>query len=238
MNKVEFYNAVVNVYNETGQGVPAFLNVSQSVINGLIQEGYLKKVTIPFNHLPDDTTICLTKGYCVEEDMVDNPKSTLPLAYLRLYKGLEQGLENMTGYTNQKLVKDPEFMVGYSEWLTKNHSKLTEKIELLDENMKFQSLTPEEKEYLISKDWYKMNKSVEDCLDQMYDRDRNLREQMGLYKQLITLYEKTDSNKVEGAKTDMTKVQNELKMRESIRDFLNECKNKKTTKVQKYYPQD
>jgi hypothetical protein len=30
MNKVEFYNSVVNVYNETGQGVPGFLRMKMS----------------------------------------------------------------------------------------------------------------------------------------------------------------------------------------------------------------
>lgn len=239
MTKVEFYNSVVKVYNETGQGVPGFLRMKMNprIIDSLIEEGYLKSVTIPFNHLPDDESICLTKGYCVEEDMLD--RSTLPLSYVRLYKGLEQGLQTLTGMTNEKLVTNPEFMTGYAEWLNKNHSKLTEKIELLDENMKFQPLTTEEMEYLQSRDWFKQNKSVGDCIDNMYEKTSNLRESLGLYKQLLKLYESstTHSNKIEKTLEERNDVEKELKMRETIHDFLSECKNKKT-KIQEYIIMD
>ena len=56
-------------------------------------------------------------------------------------------------------------MTGYSEWLTKNHSKLTEKIELLDENMKFQSLTPEEKQDLLEEIVVNLEKAQEAMRD-------------------------------------------------------------------------
>jgi len=236
MNKTEFYNSVVEVYNKTGQGVPGFLRfkMDNRVIDQLIEEGFLKEVTIRFNHLPDDSTICLAKGYCVEEDMLD--RDTTPLAYLRLYKGLEQGLEHITGMTNEKLVQSPDFMLGYTEWLKNNHTKLTEVINPVDEEMIFHPLSPEEREYLISRDWYKSNEKIEKAIDQMRDKTGRLREEISLHRQMISLCEGRESHKDSYDKSVVGKAEaeKELKIRERISDFLNTCKNK-STKIQEFY---
>jgi len=236
MNKTEFYNSVVEVYNKTGQGVPGFLRskMDNRVIDQLIEEGFLKEVTIPFNHLPNETNICLTKGYCVEEDMLN--RDITPLSYLRLYKGLEQGLEHITGVGNDKLVQNPDFMVGYAEWLKKNHEKLTEVINPVDEEMIFHPLSPEEKEYLISRDWYISNEKIERIIDLMRDKTGRLREEISLHKQMINLCEGRESYKdnYDRSVVGKAEAENELKIRERISDFLNTCKNK-SIKIKEFY---
>lgn len=136
MNKSEFYNSVVNVYNETGQGVPELIKFNlpnPNIVDELISEGFLKVVVTPYNHLPDDRTLCLTKGYCVEEE--DDGNWIGPLSYVRFYRNIEQSsLSVRVGMDNESLSKNPEFLKGYSEWLGKNHIKLTEKIESMTES--------------------------------------------------------------------------------------------------------
>ena len=134
MTRVEFYNAAVSVYEETGQGVPGFsrIHMPDGIIEGLIKEGLLKSVITRYSHLPDDETLCITKGYCVEEDI--NKSDLSALHYLRLYKGIEQELSGVGFPDNAKLIQDPGFMKGYSEWLTKNHAKLIEPVERLVED--------------------------------------------------------------------------------------------------------
>ena len=234
MNKFEQYKQLkTELLGEISEIVNRF-KMDNRVIDQLIEEGFLKEVTIRFNHLPDDSTICLAKGYCVEEDMLD--RDTTPLAYLRLYKGLEQGLEHITGMTNEKLVQSPDFMSGYTEWLKKNHEKLTQVINPVDEEMAFHPLNLEEREYLISRDWYKSNLKIDKAIDEMRDKTGRLREEISLHRQMINLCEGRPSHKDNYDKSVVGKAEaeKELKIRERISDFLNTCKNK-STKIQEFY---
>lgn len=100
------------MYKKTGQGVPYKLFEMKGlghVMESIIQKGIAKKVTIPFGHLPDDITLCLTGVYCVEDCMKNG--SMIELSYIRTYLKTGDGL-NMSG--------DP----GYEAWVKQNEADI------------------------------------------------------------------------------------------------------------------
>lgn len=237
MTKSEFYNSVVKVYAETGQGVPGFLRgraVSERDLNSLIEEGLLKIVTISFAHLPDDETICLTRGYCVEEAITR--RDTTALAYVRYYKGLEQGLEKMGGPSNQQLSEDPEWLKEYNEWLEENRALLEEKIDLLPESKASDFLNEKEKEYLIGRDWFKDNLTIRECLRDSRKRTDLEREIVKTSNELIELTKNNERHKktYENALDSKRKAEGSVKVRERIEDFLQVCPDL-DMRVQNYY---
>ena len=126
MTKKEIYNAVVEIYKKTGQGIPRFVwkQLNDSFIQELIDEGKLKKVTISYSHVPDDEFLCLTKGFCPEE----GGKNTTGLTFMRVYLGVNDlGL----GITQTELFKDKDNKKHYEEWLATNADKLKETDEIL-----------------------------------------------------------------------------------------------------------
>ena len=125
MNKQEFYNAVVEIYKKTGQGVPGFVRtrLDPSVIDELISEGKLKIVETKYNYLPNDEWICLTNVYCVEEEI----KDMRVLSFMRVYLNIDDlGL----GLKLNDVLSNENFMKEYNIWLEKNKEQLN-KIEEL-----------------------------------------------------------------------------------------------------------
>lgn len=236
MTQVEFYNAAVKVYRETGQGVPGFLRMKlpSRVIDGLIEKGLMKSVVIPFNHLPDDETLCITKGYCVEEDIVGDKRCSA-LAFLRFYKSIPQGLEHIGMMGNEKLAQDPEFMEKYAEWLKLNHAKLTEKVTELSEDMVFGVLSKDAEDYLKTREWYTDNESVEKALDSLRDKNRLILKSISLNKEMRDLTKGEPRHQVEYNKSvkQISEDESELKLRHEIEDYLETCKNKKV-KIQTF----
>ena len=223
MTKSEFYNSVVKIYTETGQGVPGFFRgraVSERDLNSLIEEGLLKSVTISFSHLPDDETICLTKGYCAEEEITR--RDTTALSYVRYYKGLEQGLEKIGGPSNQQLSEDTEWLKGYNEWLEKNRVSLEEKIDLLPESKSSDFLNEKEKQYLISRDWFKNNLTVRESLRDSRKRTDTERQIIETCNELIALTKNSEKHKssYDNAVDSKEKAEGSVRVRERIEDFL------------------
>jgi len=128
MDKLEFYNAVINMYNKTGQGVPGRIlrpHGVSDVIDELIKDGLLKSIEQHYSFVPDDEWICLTKGYCAEEQ--ENYMQAL--TFVRIYRGVEDlGL----GMKSDDVLANPEYQALYAKWMDDNHDKLTEKIENVD----------------------------------------------------------------------------------------------------------
>lgn len=114
----EMYEAVVSVVSECGQGISYIFLTRElkELAQELIDEGVCKKVTIPFNHLPDDHFLCLSKGYCVEEERGGN------LGFLRYYKNIpEEGpFQNLDVWFK----KEKGLEEKYNEWLKQNKEQI------------------------------------------------------------------------------------------------------------------
>lgn len=232
MNKIEFYNAIVKTYKKTGQGVPTFiaLKLDPSIVEELISEGLIKLVNgRKYNHLPNDEFLCLTKGYCVEED-TEIPSA---LSCIRLYLGIDPIIE----LGNSKLsisdaLKNSDFMNQYATWLKKNEKSLKE-METIDV---IESLGEESDEipndvidYIKTRGWYKSNENVSNCLVELTIGDNKLTEKESITNQLIGLYDqlmfkngKTPEgiSKKKEYENDIISYKNEKKIRTKIRTYL------------------
>lgn len=224
MNKSELYSKIIEIYKETGQGTSGIILSNGEVnelINELVEDGLVKIITIPYNHLPDDKWICLTKGYCVEEDM--KSRDTSSLSFMRLYVGQPMIIElGSVKFASKDAIKDPEFMSKYSEWLNKNKSKLKEIDSIKDEVIDSKIILSEpEREYLKSRGWFQKNLSIKASLIKMKEGDKVIEETIDLNNQIIALLKKTTrTNDLKLHEVELEKINNEVKMRKKISSLM------------------
>ena len=86
MTLLEFYNAIINVTRETGQGVPLFVAQRANLVDELddmVNNGYLKKINTYGREDNALTFYCLPGIYCAEESEVNGEHSALH--FVRLY---------------------------------------------------------------------------------------------------------------------------------------------------------
>lgn len=232
MTKKEFYNKVVEIYQKTGQGTPDFLRakLGDKIIDELIQEGKLKLVVTKFNHLPDDRTLCLTKGYCVEDHTQGNNLSAL--FYMRVYRGIDEisriGAER---FMLKDAIKNVEFMEKYVVWLKENEKQLTEKIDdyVGDGSSEGDKLTDKEIKFLWGRNLFKNNRSINRSIERInelidvegkliveYDNIIQYSKKSKSYKEKIPKYEK-----------EQRLTKSRLRKYNSIKSWLLLAKNKK-----------
>lgn len=124
MTKEEMYNAAIDLYKGTGQGLSMLLLYQyRSTIDELVADGLMKYVTQNYNHLPDEEWACLTGIYCVEE----NPPASIDLTFIRMY--LIPGDLGL-GLTIDDVKDDKEMMDKYEAWL-KMHKEEIDKVHSL-----------------------------------------------------------------------------------------------------------
>ena len=237
MTREEFYNAMVNVYNETGQGIPAFIaeQMDPNIIKGLLDDGLIVKHTMAFNHLPDDETFCLAKGYCVEEGSTKANMNNY--VFMRFYRGLDQGLQGVGSPSNKELVKDPKFIKDYLKWLTINQKKLEEVVKPIScEAITSHAFTKEEKEYLEGLEWFNKNETIRSSLNRLRERSSRIKEIIKLSRELVNLTEGSKKHEELHKKTlnDIDSAVMEMKIRDRIEDVLLTA-NDKDVKIQDFY---
>lgn len=234
MNKIEFYNKIVDLYNKTGQGTPLFVGakIGMSIVDELIEDGLVKIVTHQYSYLPNDETICLTKGYCVEDDVHEN---VLALNCIRFYLNFDPVVElgKVATVTLKECIQNFEFMEKYVEWFKKNKEKLDEikDIEYLEES----ELNDETIEFLKDKVWYEKNKTVSQCIKIIDESAELCKKSLSLYKELITLMGKDDSFKSElNVHIENRKItEKDLKFYNRLKNWL-ETKDSKS-KIQSFF---
>lgn len=238
MNKVEFYNKIIDIYKKTGQGTPLFVGekVGMSIVNELIEDGLVKIVTQEYNYLPNDNQICLTKGYCVEDDI--SHRNMVPLNCIRFYLNIDPVVElgSIGTVTLKECIQNFEFMELYFEWFKKNKKKLDEikDIQYLEES----ELNDEIIEFLKSKKWYESNKTVSQCLKIIDENISNTNKSLDIYKELISLMNKSGDTKYDADLKKHTEdcevSKKELKFYSRLKTWL-EAKKSKNKKIQSLF---
>jgi len=232
MKKIEFYNAMVDVYQKTGQGVPYFLKnrlPNPRIVDDLIKDGLVKIVTTHYSTLPDDKTLCLTKGYCVEEDISN--RDSQALSYIRMYLDIDPIISlGSIQLSIDDAKNNPDFMDGYNEWLAENKDKLDEMknvTHLKDGDIsefKAEDLSEEESDYLKTRFWYKKNKTINECLMNLNEGNNDIEKLLKNYKQMIDLkYSSKSENHLKTVKKDeeeFSKLKKEQEIRSKIELFL------------------
>ncbi len=126
MTKQELYKAAVEVYKETGQGLPGHILRPHGLgdtLDELIAEGKLKSIEGDNMFIRNEEWICLTKGYCMEEseDNIEN------LNFIRVFLGVKTAVDNIGDeYPIEDALADKEFMTAYDHWLIENKASLDE----------------------------------------------------------------------------------------------------------------
>jgi len=80
MTLLEFYNAIINVTRETGQGVPLFIAQRANLVDELdemVNNGFLKKINTNGHEHNMFTFYCLPGIYCAEESEVNGYPNVL-----------------------------------------------------------------------------------------------------------------------------------------------------------------
>lgn len=220
MIKAELYNKIVDLYKKTGQGTPTFVGerVGMDLVYELVEDGLVKIVTQPFSHLPDSKWICLTKGYCVEED------EDKALTFLRMYLAHDPviNLGNHT-LTLADSFRKPDFVQQYSEWLTKNHKALEEMKDIEYLEMGDGSLSESDTEYLKTRGWYKENEIISVCINRLDDADP--KKMLSTLNEMIKLKQSPSvaAQYAESVKEDIKErdeIPNTIRIRKRVRNWL------------------
>jgi len=222
MTKEELYNKIVDLYKKTGQGTPTFVGkkVGMDLVDELVDDGLIKIVTQPFSYLADDVTMCLTKGYCVEED------GTEELTYIRMYLSIDPVIQlGKYTLTLADSFKKPDFVKKYSDWLTKNFDKLEEMEKIEHIAMGDGSLSESDTEYLKSRAWYKEDLIISECITRMEGYDPQA--ELSRLNEIINLKQNpyVAEKYAESVKEDIKErviILQEIKLRKRIQRWLDE----------------
>lgn len=222
MRKEEVYNLVVDFQLKSGQGLSGITTVvgnaqSQSIkrhLETLIEEGLVVKSssgTSSIGHPSASDWYMPSKGYNVWEDKL----GLRALGFVRIYLGI---LNNSDDVEFTKFAQDSELMKEYAEWLQENDQSLKEMLALkpmqvppVSTEFVLNKLKKEEIEYLVSRNWYKNNKSVADALSQL---EADLKD----YQKLLRLVNEIDSlinRQVHSAETKIQQEENNNRRHES-----------------------
>jgi len=157
------------------------------------------------------TFICLTNGYCSEED--DN------LAYVRTYLNLSDlGL----GVTVGTVIQDPDFMVRYAEWLVKNKADLDKLFSTPELEPEVIVLSDTDAEILKGKKVYVDNKTISEVITDIDETIDLCNQQINIYNQIIDL--KRGSRRSSEIKDDEASIQEvlvEIANNKRIKSYLN-----------------
>lgn len=210
MTKEEFYKEIIRVQKETGQGLSGIVKVMgidsfnfSRWLDEFIEEG-LVKVCETGGSLGDPESnryYMPTKGYNVWEDEgtdgVYNRHKGRYLTFVRLYLGAmdkdpKEGRNENHKWLHPSMVdcvQNSEFMGEYSKWLTRNEKALEEMVNL-DDFYKAAKVefSQEELDWIKSKEWYKKNKTISDCIKSSNKGMDDDMERISINKQLVNLY--------------------------------------------------
>lgn len=202
----EFYNKMIIITQETGQGVPMFVVEMGGLteeINELVEKGKVKII---------DDFVCLTGIYCVEEDEAKSGglKMNSPLHFIRRWLGLDQSEDVMFCLWEGKTGKEvhEEWLVdseeAYQEWLAenkdgleaiKNLQPLTES-DLFPERVRIISditVSPELINFITTRGWYANNESVSTCMKLNNEQKSVTESLISAHKKLLALYDMKDN---------------------------------------------
>jgi hypothetical protein len=209
MNKIEFYNSIIEVTRETGQGVPDFIGkmMGQKIVDELVAEGKIKIVRQRFTTLPDNVFLCLNGIYCVEEDQVGHNLTSLYFLRKYLCKAPDKFGSHVIDYDDfaQKNQQD------YDVWLNKNQAGL--------EALKNLKTTEEEnvnvsldsiKRYWMERNIFTDTMTVSECLMKIKERYENNQELLSHNQELKKLYTETIETGSSVYKDDLKKCKSDI----------------------------
>ena len=238
MTKAEFYKSAIELHKKCGQGVSGIVKLGRVPevsrwIDELIEEGLLKACDTggSIGHPESNIFYVPTKGYNVWEDDDGGRYKGKYLTFVRLYLGaLEDESEHEKGdikrFINPSamdLLRDADTMKAYAEWLERNTGELEEML-TLDEYYvdPVVNLSDDEKSFIKSKNWYKNDKKIKECLKESNEALENNFKSVPLLKQIIKLCKQSNSHKddVQKHEDDLFNTEREIERRKKIHKWM------------------
>lgn len=234
MTKRELYEGVISIQKKCGQGLSGIVgkmdrNV-QELLDELVEEGHLRVIHQSYSYLPDDTWYFPIKGYCVFDP---NEEEKRALSYVRMFLGKTEEIFVNLPYT--EFIQNPDFMKGYSDWLTKNKEQLDIMLNL-DETYPGEDVlfSDEEIEHIKTREWFIENKSVKECLDSSRDKMSDFDEMITINERIVSLYkQKGNSEKeIEDTEKSIEDTKKQIKLRKRLHNYLETLDMKKPIQEQ------
>lgn len=234
MTKTEFYNQLASLTKKTGQGlelnfarmIPGF---NQEMLDELIEDGLVHMFSHPGGYLPGEDWICLTGIYNVES--VNKRDSIQAYAFMRYYLGIIKEGDQLYPLAKET----PENIIAnsidvYKEFLMKNLEGLEAIKRIKTDNQFETTMNDQTVDFLKSRDWYKDNKSIKDCIKVCEDANHSDEEDISINNQIINLCiqgEKLYPNKYIGDKekniAEIEERNIRLKNRKRLLNIMNDC---------------
>lgn len=214
MKKEEFYKNLIELHKKCGQGLSGIVKIGNvdisRYLDELIEEGLIKACDTggSLGHPETNIFYMPTKGYNVwEDDGVDGVyvrHKGRYLHFVRFYlgalegdpnKSLSKDDENLRKSINPTMLdaaRNIDFMKSYAEWLERNEKELEIMIDL-DDFYKSPKIEFSEDElvWIKSRDAYKKNKTVKDCISDYKKRLEDDTLIIRYNNQLLALYDKS-----------------------------------------------
>jgi len=257
MTKEELYNKILKLVQTTGQGVPHFViaQYDEDIVDELLNDNKIKIVKTEFSYLPNNITYCLSEGYCVEE--ANN--SGQEYNFIREYLGIEHEImpnvkitigqmlrceedawitwKNSEMLSQMQTRKDFEetsnlTIEKYYTWLMKNQQAINTMLNLEPMEPSDRILSDKDKEWIISRDWFKITDINSIVKDINIGNNKN-EENISICKQIISLseklYEKTNDKSslktIEDNKEDIENKKYNIKLRNYVLSKLKDGKS-------------
>ena len=211
MDEVWLYNALVEMVKKSGQGIPCKLFAMKvpsfyTLVEKLESKGLVKCVVEHNSYLPDDEWLCLTQGYCVEQDNQDNYGRQLclnALTFIRYYRYHADNIDDPIVPKFPSIREIIEANIGeYAEWLTRNAIALVETDFI--PHIEREVVDAELFDWIKTRSWYKDNKSLSDALTSSEEARGKYNDDMfigrkieGLYKEWSRLGDLAEDKKKE-----------------------------------------
>lgn len=237
MEIIEFYNSIVDITKNTGQGVPMFIVYKyglESDVEKMIQDGLLVRYTKHNTYVSDNDTVCINGVYNPEKEEYSTKGVFMnSLHFIRRWLEIDQ-----TNDVTFKLFEGKTGEEAYAEWVEASKEAyfdwIRENVEGLEAIKTLKHLTKSDYkstnfdveviEYIKTRGWYKDNESISECKEKS-------KEQLDLTKLIIPkkqeMVKLLQSANDEKYSEDIVKYQKEIKedetelaLREAIDNLL------------------
>jgi len=246
MTKAEVYKMVIDMQKKTGQGCSGIVKLGNDPLvsvhlDELVEEGVIKACDTggSMGHSESNIFYMPTEGYNVWEgdDEPYNRHKGEYLHFVRFYLGIldnedveeseddeddEDNLRNLRRVLNPTMfdyIRNPELMVRYSEWLTKNQTELEIMRNLDDYYVAAEiEFTESEIEYVTTRSWYEDNETINQSKILSIEGISLYKEAISINKKLIGLYERSEGkeNELEKSEKEIVDYENKLLIRKKL----------------------
>jgi hypothetical protein len=233
MTKSEVYSSIIKMNKKSGQGLSGIVRTKSEFaeyLDELVAEGLIVACHTggSIGHPDSNIFYMPVSGYNVWLDDEGNTShhKGKNLFFVRLYLCiLNIEPTNKFDMSMKEMLQSSSTMSEYSKWLSKNDEQLSIMINMDEEypGTEENVFSDEQLEWLKSRDWYKQNKKVKDCLKDSIDVLEKDEKVISLLNQMMPLYRqntKKYQEKISDTETEIEETKSKISFRKKLNRFL------------------